>query len=77
MFAEDKDGSISLCDDGTLDTIIEYTCTHCGDSEEYRFSEVTRDDDGAIDDDAFAQLLDECAEAHVQTCTSEEGYDGD
>jgi len=33
---------IWLCDDGTLDTVIEYTCKDCGETHTLRYSDTAR-----------------------------------
>ncbi len=32
-----------LCDDGTLDTVVEYTCPDCGRTHEFRYCASDRD----------------------------------
>ena len=67
---EDTDGAISLLDDGTLDTVFEYWCRHCDCSEEIRYSDIERTDNGDIEDSEWERVLDDCAEAHAQNCES-------
>lgn len=30
-----------LCDDGTIDTVVEYTCPDCGRTHEFRYSDTS------------------------------------
>ena len=51
----------TLLDDGTMDTVIECTCSDCGHTWEERFdcefAADYRDDDGYLDEDHVAELL--------------------
>lgn len=50
---------IWLCDDGTLDTVIEYTCIECGETHHIRYSQETacdyRDPNGELREWEFYQ----------------------
>jgi hypothetical protein len=58
--------TVSLSDDGSLDTVIDvdskYGSTTCRFDSEY--ASAFRDDDGAMTDDGFAQLAAEAIDDH-------------
>lgn len=58
--------NIQLGDDGTMDTV--FYCEKC--SEEIRYSDVDRDDDGYVTDEFFEQVADdhECEDMSCNQC---------
>lgn len=56
--------NLSLCDDGTLDTV--FACSACG--KEIRYSEFPRDDTGEPEAEALA----EAEREHAEECEGEE-----
>jgi len=49
----------ALCDDGTVDTVIELWCRECGKSHEERYSDTScyRDESGTLDRNAFNEVI--------------------
>lgn len=52
-----------LCDDGTMDTVIGFTCPKCGEDHEQRYgteyaSEFRNPDTGELDLEAFLEGMD-------------------
>lgn len=48
-----------LIDDGTLDTVVEYECQHCGSRHDLRLFHVDRDENGEITDAGMDEIEEE------------------